>query len=57
MEFQQARGMEISCAVERMVLPGGSNLGKNETYDPDPLIIHDTAVCLHFRQPQPQVVN
>ena len=35
--------MEISSAVERMVLRGGSKLGKNETYDADTLIIHDTA--------------
>ena len=28
---------EISCAVERMVLPGGSKPGKNESYDPDTL--------------------
>ena len=43
--------MEISSAVERMVLPGGSKLGKkiSETYNPDTLIIHDTAVCLYFR--------
>ena len=36
--------MEISSAVERMILCGGSKLGKNETYDADTLIIHDT-VC------------
>ena len=41
--------MEISSTVERRVLPGGSKLGKNETNDADTLIIHDTAVCLHFR--------
>ena len=35
--------LEISSAVERMVLPGGSKLGKNETYDADTLIIYDTA--------------
>ena len=35
--------MEISSAVERMILCGGSKLGKNETYDADTLIIHDTA--------------
>ena len=28
---------EISSAVERMVLPGGSKVGKNETYDSDTL--------------------
>ena len=39
--------MEISSAVERMVLHGGSKLGKNETYDADTLIIHDTA-CAHI---------
>ena len=39
--------MEISSAVERMVLRGGSKLGKNETYDADTLIIHDTA-CAHI---------
>ena len=26
---------EISSVVERMVLPGGSKPGKNESYDPD----------------------
>ena len=35
--------MEITSAVERMVLRGESKLGKNETYDADTLIIHDTA--------------
>ena len=35
--------MELSCAVERMLLRGGSKLGKNGTYDADTLIIHDTA--------------
>ena len=35
--------MELSCAVERMLLCGGSKLGKNGTYDADTLIIHDTA--------------
>ena len=35
--------MEISSAVERMLLHGGSKLGKNETYDADTLIIHGTA--------------
>ena len=39
--------VEISSAVERMVLRGGSKLGKNETYDADTLIIHDTA-CAHI---------
>ena len=34
--------MEISYAVERIVLPVGSKLGKNETNDADTLIIHDT---------------
>ena len=29
--------MEISSTVERMVLPSGSKLGKNETYDADTL--------------------
>ena len=40
--------MEISSAVERMVLRGGSELGKNETYDADTLIIHDTACAYIF---------
>ena len=40
--------MEISSAVERMVLRGGSKLGKNETYDADTLIIHDTACAYIF---------
>ena len=35
--------MEIFPAVERMLLRGGSKLGKNGTYDADTLIIHDTA--------------
>ena len=39
---------EISSAVERMVLRGGSKLGKNETYDADTLIIHDTACAYIF---------
>ena len=39
--------MEISSAVERMFLRGRSKLGKNETYDADTLIIHDTA-CAHI---------
>ena len=43
--------VEILSSVdhERMVFPGGSKLGKNETNDADTLIIHDTAVCLRFR--------
>ena len=41
--------VEISSSVERMVLPGGSKLEKNETTEADTFIIHDTAVCLHFR--------
>ena len=40
--------MEISSTVERMVLHGGSKLGKNETYDADTLIIHDTARAYIF---------
>ena len=40
--------MEISSAVERMVLYGGSKLGKNETYDEDTFIIHDTACAYIF---------
>ena len=40
--------MEISSAVERMLLRGGSKLGKNETYDADTLIIHDTACAYIF---------
>ena len=40
--------MEISSAVERMVLRGGSKLGKNETYDAHTLIIHDTACAYIF---------
>ena len=39
---------EISSAFERMVLRGGSKLGKNETYDADTLIIHDTACAYIF---------
>jgi len=35
--------MEISSAVERMVLRGGYKKGKNETHDADTLIIYDTA--------------
>ena len=46
MEFQQAH--EISSAVERMLLGGGSKLGKNETYDADTLIFHDTACAYIF---------
>ena len=43
--------MEIASAVERMLLPGGYLRVKKigETYNPDTLIIHDTAVCLYFR--------
>ena len=41
--------MEISSLVERMVLHGVSKLDKNETNDADTFVIHDTAVCLHFR--------
>ena len=43
--------MEIFSSVDhvRMVLPGGSKLGKNETNDADTLILHDAAVCLRFR--------
>ena len=40
--------MEISSAVERMLLRGGSKLGKNETYDADTLIFHDTACAYIF---------
>ena len=40
--------MEISFAVGRMVLRGGSKLGKNETYDGDTIIIHDTACAYIF---------
>ena len=40
--------MEISSAVERMVLHGGSKLGKNETYDADTIIIHDIACAYIF---------
>ena len=41
--------VEISSSVERMVLHGGSKLEKNETAEADTFIIHDTAMCLHFR--------
>ena len=41
--------VEISSSVERMVFHGGSKLEKNETNEADTFIIHDTAVCLHFR--------
>ena len=40
--------MEISSAIERMVLPGGSKLGKNEIHDPDTLKIYNTPVYLHL---------
>ena len=40
--------LEISSSVEKMVLPGGSKLEENETDDEDTLIVHYTAVCLHF---------
>ena len=40
--------VEICSAVERKVFPSRSKLGKNETNDADTLMIHDTAVCLHF---------
>ena len=40
--------MEISSAVEGMVLSGGSKFGKNETYDADTLIIYDTAHAYIF---------
>ena len=46
MEFQQARG-NLLCSC-RMVFPGGSKLGKNETNDADTLIIHDTAFAHIF---------
>ena len=35
-----------------MVLPGGSKVEKDETNDMQTLIIHDTAICLHFRLDQ-----
>ena len=38
MEFHKR--VEISSAAERTVFPDGSKLGKNETYNPDTLIIH-----------------
>ena len=41
--------METSSSVEGMVLHGGSKLEENETTEADLFIIHDTAVCLHFR--------
>ena len=41
--------VEISSSVEGMVLHGWSKLEKNETTVADTFIIHDTAVCLHFR--------
>ena len=41
--------METSSSVEGMVLHGGSKLEENETAEADLFIIHDTAVCLHFR--------
>ena len=41
--------VQISSSVERVFLLGGSKLEKNETTEADTLIIHDTAVCLHFR--------
>ena len=41
--------VEISSSVEGMVLHGGFKLEKNETTEADTFIIHDTAVCLHFR--------
>ena len=41
--------MEIFFSVERMVLHGESKLETNETNDADTFVIHDTAVCLHFR--------
>ena len=49
------KGMEISSAVERMVLPSGSKHGKNETNNVDTfiIIIHDTAMCLHFSHLDP----
>ena len=39
MKFEQAivEIFEISCPVERMVLPDGSKPGKNESYDADTL--------------------
>ena len=40
--------MEISSAVEIMVLRDESKLGKNETYNVDTLIIHDTACAYIF---------
>ena len=41
--------VEISSSFERMVLHRGSKLDKDKTYDADTFIIHDTAVCFHFR--------
>ena len=41
--------VETSSSVEGMVLHGGSKLEENETAEADLFIIHDTAVCLHFR--------
>ena len=40
--------MEIASAVERTVLPTRSKLSKKETNDADTLMIHHTAMCLHF---------
>ena len=41
-EWSFNKRVEISSAVERIVLLGGFKLGKNETNDAETLIIHDT---------------
>ena len=46
MEFQQAQG-NLLCSGKN-AFGGGSKLGKNDTYDADTLIIHDTACAYIF---------
>ena len=47
--YNETLRLMLDPLLERMILPGGSKLGKNETNDADTLLIHDTAVRLHFR--------
>ena len=35
--------------LKEWFLHAGSKLEKNETYNADTFVIHDTAVCLHLR--------
>ena len=47
------KSVEISSAVERMLLPGGYLKKIGGTYNPDTLIIHDIACVLIFSSRPP----